>query len=153
MLFSTKRTASMRFLSGLCIMLIPEPTASCAGIIPEQRKLFRGFYRGILWVCLSSHAVCALLYLLAAVRAAEQLLGFAQGFFSLPALVCFGTWFVPCQENSEISNTSDALIPGIAAAQRIVASASFEVVTRGAGSTIPFFSLPIYTDPAVLLDF
>lgn len=132
----------MGFLSVLCIMLIPVPTASCAGITPEQRKLFQGFYLRILWVCLSSHAICALLYLLAAVRAAEQLLGFAQGFFSLPALVYFGTLFDPRQENSEISNKSDASIPGIVTAQRSVASPSFEVVTRGAGSTILFFSLP-----------
>lgn len=91
---------------------------------------------------MSSHAICALLYLLAAVRAAEQLLGFAQGFFSLPAPVYFGTLFDPHQENSEISNKSDASIPGIVTAQRSVASPSFEVVTRGAGSTILFFSLP-----------
>lgn len=132
----------MGFLSVLCIVLIPEPTASCAGIKPEQRKLFQGFYLRIFWVCLSSHAVCALLYLLAAVRAAEQLLEFAQGFFSLPAPVYFGTLFDPHQENSEVSNKSDALIPGIVTARRSAASPSSEVVTRGAGSTILSFSLP-----------
>lgn len=61
----------------------------------EQRKSLQGFYQRIFWVCLSSHAISALLYLLAAVRAAEQLLEFAQGFFSLPALVGFGTLFDP----------------------------------------------------------
>lgn len=103
---------------------------------------------------MSSHAICALLYLLAGVRAAEQLLEFAQGFFSLPELVCFGTIFDPRGENSEISNQSDALIPGIVTAQRMAASASFKVVTRGAEVQSSFPAFPaIKTQQGIVLGF